>query len=164
MNKSKFDRRLLSLLPAFLMMILIFFFSSQPAEDSSHLSISFSLTLIRFFVHFLRLSVSETNLLLFADSIHAFIRKAAHSTEYACLSLLVFFPFYIYKKIQTKSYLFVILFCFFYACTDELHQLFVPGRACRFLDICIDTFGAILAMSCIFLINNILNKRKTGVH
>ena len=28
-----------------------------------------------------------------------------------------------------------------YAVTDEVHQLFVPGRACAFLDICIDSSG-----------------------
>ena len=31
---------------------------------------------------------------------------------------------------------FAIVFC--YACTDEFHQLFVPGRAGRFTDVMID--------------------------
>ena len=35
-----------------------------------------------------------------------------------------------------------ILFSFLYACTDELHQIFVPGRSAQFRDILIDTLGA----------------------
>ena len=30
-----------------------------------------------------------------------------------------------------------------YAATDEIHQLFVPGRAGRFSDVCIDSAGAL---------------------
>ena len=33
-----------------------------------------------------------------------------------------------------------------YAATDELHQYFVPGRACMFTDVCIDSFGALLGI------------------
>ena len=39
-------------------------------------------------------------------------------------------------------------FCFLYACTDELHQYFVPGRACRFKDVMIDTAGAFTGIVC----------------
>ena len=35
-------------------------------------------------------------------------------------------------------------FCIFYATTDEFHQLFVPGRTGRLLDIGIDSCGALL--------------------
>lgn len=34
------------------------------------------------------------------------------------------------------------LFCALYACSDELHQYFVPGRSCRFFDVCVDSAGA----------------------
>lgn len=33
-----------------------------------------------------------------------------------------------------------------YAATDEIHQLFVPGRAGRFSDVCIDGAGAVLGV------------------
>jgi len=35
---------------------------------------------------------------------------------------------------------------FLYACTDEFHQSFVPGRACLFRDVMIDTSGGAFAM------------------
>ena len=65
-----------------------------------------------------------------------FVRKTAHFTEYAILwhPLL---SFYIVKSFHKKNGL--RLFClshsflvFLYACTDEIHQLFVPGRSGQF--------------------------------
>ena len=35
-----------------------------------------------------------------------------------------------------------ITLSFLYACTDEIHQIFVPGRSAQFRDILIDTLGA----------------------
>ncbi len=34
-----------------------------------------------------------------------------------------------------------VLFCILYAASDELHQYFVPGRACRLFDVGVDTAG-----------------------
>ena len=34
---------------------------------------------------------------------------------------------------------------FLYACTDEFHQLFVPGRSGNFRDVIIDTSGGVLS-------------------
>ena len=51
------------------------------------------------------------------------------------------------------------IFSFFYACTDEIHQYFIPGRAMAFRDVLIDSAGALLAM----IIVNIkikINKKK----
>lgn len=39
----------------------------------------------------------------------------------------------------------VILFAIIYACSDEIHQLFVPGRHCTIKDVFIDTTGIIIA-------------------
>ena len=35
-----------------------------------------------------------------------------------------------------------IFLSFLYACTDEIHQIFVPGRSAQFRDVLIDTLGA----------------------
>jgi VanZ family protein len=47
-----------------------------------------------------------------------------------------------------------------YALTDEVHQHFVPGRACRLLDVGIDTCGAIFGMCLFAVILALLRKRK----
>ena len=39
-----------------------------------------------------------------------------------------------------------------YGIIDEIHQSFVPGRSCSFLDWCADTIGAIIGSSLFFFI------------
>ena len=41
---------------------------------------------------------------------------------------------------------------FGYACTDEFHQLFVPGRAGRFTDVLIDSSGALVLSLIVVLV------------
>ena len=44
--------------------------------------------------------------------------------------------------------------------SDEIHQIFVDGRACQFRDWVVDTSGAITGMLVFMLICAIINKVK----
>lgn len=57
-----------------------------------------------------------------------------------------------------------IFLSFLYACTDELHQIFVPGRSAQFRDILIDTLGASIGTIITYLIIKLFNKIKTRSH
>lgn len=47
------------------------------------------------------------------------------------------------KKLSMWNFLIrAEVFCALYACSDELHQYFVPGRSCKFFDVCVDSTGA----------------------
>ncbi len=76
------------------------------------------------------------------------IRKIAHFTLYFILGLLscATMMTYCLKKERSLSagWFCAWAFCIFYATTDEFHQLFVPGRTGRLLDIGIDSCGALL--------------------
>jgi VanZ family protein len=50
-----------------------------------------------------------------------------------------------------KSFIITFIFCFLYAVSDEVHQIFVPGRAFAIRDIIIDTSGAALGLGIIAL-------------
>lgn len=122
---------LLSLL--IVQMIFIFIMSSFSPDSSNAQSGSIVQVLSEI------LPNANTNDLVF------FVRKTAHFSEYALLG--IFFYLYLSQKKPSRLYLssslpFSILASFLYACTDELHQLFVPGRSAQILDIFIDTFGA----------------------
>lgn len=82
------------------------------------------------------------------------IRKLAHFTEYLILGVLVINMFT--KNNVKKSYLLSILLCIIYATSDEIHQIFTPGRACQIKDILIDSIGSITG---IYLFK-LLKKRK----
>ena len=87
---------------------------------------------------------------------HLLIRKGAHFTEYAVLAALVANALRICGKL--RWYLPVIISAA-YAVTDEIHQYFVPGRACRLLDVTIDTSGAVFGTAVFALGIFLLNKR-----
>ena len=112
-------------------MLLIFYFSHQTGEESAVLSDNF------------------------------LIRKMAHKVTYAILYLLsyLFFKTNNYLS-KIKQYLKPLLFCFIYACSDELHQFFIVGRVASFIDIGIDVFGAIVMMLLIFIIKYNLDNKK----
>ena len=57
-----------------------------------------------------------------------------------------------YMVINTKLVLLSLLICFLYACSDEIHQLFVPGRSGEARDVLIDTLGACLGVSFYYLV------------
>ena len=80
----------------------------------------------------------------FAETINYPVRKAAHATEYAVLGILVLVRCKYQKKWTRKC---MILTAWgistMYAATDEIHQLFVPGRACMVTDVMIDSAGAL---------------------
>ncbi len=45
-----------------------------------------------------------------------------------------------------KAFVFSLIFCILYAITDEIHQLFVPGRGTEVTDVLIDGIGALIGI------------------
>jgi len=93
------------------------------------------------------------------------VRKTAHFTEYTILGSLFFLnlrntPLGLIKHPLATS----ILFSFLYACTDEIHQIFVPGRSAQFRDVLIDTLGASFGAIITYLIIKLFTKIKAHSH
>lgn len=122
-------------------MILIFAFSSQPAAVSNEKS-----RLVVYFLNLLGLDLNSA----FGTMADYVVRKAAHFSEYFILYLLIYNV--VRDRYKGLKALFVsLLGVFIYACSDEIHQLFVPGRAGRITDVLIDTAGGALAMGAAYL-------------
>jgi VanZ family protein len=45
-----------------------------------------------------------------------------------------------------RGFIFSLVFCVLYAISDEVHQLFVPGRGAQVTDVMIDSFGAFVGI------------------
>lgn len=115
-------------------MIIIFVMSNQPAKISDSQSIGV-LDL------FSKIGVNING--IFGDFANFIIRKCAHFLEYMILALLVLNVLKLYfnmKQVITIT----IIFIFLYACSDEIHQLYVPGREGAIRDVIIDTCGGII--------------------
>lgn len=81
-------------------------------------------------------------------------------SEYAILTLLGFLTFsFLHGRGRV---LIPIGVTFIYACTDEIHQLFVPGRAGRFTDVLIDTTGGIIMLLFIALVTHVTHTKHTA--
>ena len=57
-----------------------------------------------------------------------------------------------YQKLKKYSSSFTLLIVGVYAALDEIHQLFIPGRDCQFLDWVADFAGALIAVLIIGMI------------
>lgn len=90
------------------------------------------------------------------------VRKSAHGIIFGILG---FFTMLFFKSVGMKTGDAVVLtmvFCGFYAGSDELHQRFVKGRDCRFEDVCIDMFGAWIAVLGVYLWDKLMPFNKAA--
>lgn len=128
-----------------LWMLLIFIMSSFDATESANQS--------NFIVNIINniFKIENIELLSFI------IRKLAHFTEYLILGFLTINM--LNKNDISKKYLLSILICIIYATSDEIHQIFVPGRACQIRDILIDSIGSITGVYLYKLINTKILKK-----
>ena len=162
-NNINLPIKLLSFLPALLLLFLIFGFSAQDGEASGSLSFQISLYLVQLFSPLLPAAMSEDVLLDRAELIHIFVRKAAHMTEYFLLALSLQLPLaaWFSKVLSWKKRIFIGFFStVIFAALDEFHQSFVPGRSGNFTDVCIDSIGAIAASICLFVFSFIAQKKR----
>lgn len=136
-------------------MAAIFLFSAQNADESQLLSDGFLAGLIG--------RLLEKLLPVLSDKGMAFdIRKYAHMAEFFCLgvSALLFADELLRKQRLWAAALGAFCLSFLYACTDEWHQIYVPGRAGRFSDVLIDAIGFSLAILFTVLIKLAVDRAK----
>lgn len=153
-NKSFTKSRVIFAMLTVAVMVCIFLFSCENAEKSSDTSGFFVNIITNMFSKKLsKLSYAEQS--VFLDNISHIVRKTAHFTIYAALGFFSSLTIGQRHIIGSGSFG-VIGFCFLYACSDELHQYFIPERACMFSDVVLDTFGGLAGMliSFIFLRNS----------
>lgn len=150
MKKNK-----VKILRAFLVIIIaiwayaVFNFSSQNGGDSSGLSRK----VVEFFVK------NEEVI----NKVEPYVRKAAHFSEYGFGGVLFISLFTTYNWTERKQITISILLGIWYAITDEVHQLMVPGRYGSIFDVYLDTLGfatGVLAMLLIIKLVKIYKSNK----
>lgn len=89
------------------------------------------------------------------NELGSLVRKAGHCLEFMALGLCSFsFCLTFRKKNDRQGRLFLaflsaLAFSVLYAVSDEIHQIFVPGRACEFEDVVTDTMGILCECWCL---------------
>lgn len=129
----------------FIWMGLIFYLSNQVGTDSSNLSGGVTDFL------FNMIEKVFPNISLNILKFHTFIRKNAHFFSYLILGVLVSNSLRVSGVKSKKLILYALLISVLYAISDEVHQLFVPGRGGAVLDVLIDSAGSLTGIILYFL-------------
>lgn len=142
-------------------MAVIFIFSAQPADQSSELSKGVTEILVSVAAVVFPIDMESGATQNFIDKLDGMIRVGAHGTVFLILALLMLNALRRSGLKGIKMFLITFAFCAFYAITDEIHQIFVPGRACELFDFIVDCIGA--ALGTVF-ISFIISKQSRRMH
>lgn len=134
MNTTKSNRLIIKYLTVIVWMLIIFLLSNEPASLSSERSD----VILR--------TVQSIDLSLLQDATEFIVRKFAHLLAYFVLGMLLYLLVSEYKLSVRRTMLVSIILAAAYACTDEIHQLFVTGRSGQVSDVLIDTTGALVGV------------------
>ncbi|MDO5703033.1 MAG: VanZ family protein, partial [Lachnospiraceae bacterium] len=141
-------RRFFWFVPTLIWMVVIFQLSSQDALETTGLSYKVTET-VADVLH--KTVLKDRSYEELVETLHPYVRKAAHMAEYAILYMLLFLSFF-FSMLATRSASVSIVIAFIYACTDEFHQTRVSGRAGSFMDVCVDMTGVLMAVCVILFI------------
>lgn len=132
--------KFLSYIVVIVWMALIFNFSHQPANESNELSTGITEVLV---------TVVE-NVAPHSDfmvgNVNHLVRKNAHFIIYLALGVLLIHSLRLSGVRGYKRSGLALFICVLYAMTDEVHQLFVPGRGGQVKDVLIDSAGAFVGI------------------
>lgn len=152
-------RRKIFIVLMLIWLVVIFSFSAKDADKSTKESNAVGMV-VGSIVHPDFDTWTEEKRQEFADRWDHPVRKGAHMTEYAILGFLAFGAYLKDKTKWKKSAFVAFVSAAGYAVTDEIHQYFVPGRACMITDVGFDSVGAAVGcMASVMLFIGILRKR-----
>ena len=131
MKKQIIILRIILIILLVIVFINIFGFSSQDSEESGNLSRTITVSITKNIKEIQELKSDEKNEIL--DTIEKVIRKLAHFSEYTLVGILLMSLISTFNLKQINRFLISLGIGFLYACSDEFHQLFVPGRTAKFI-------------------------------
>ena len=136
-------------------MIVIFKFSNEPAEVSGNTSLNVTRVIVELVEN---KETPEEQRIEKINQLDPIIRKIAHFALFAIGGFIIMLFINTYDTKQNKKIIISVIIGIIYACTDEIHQIFIPGRSGQITDVIIDSFGIIVGTYISLLIINVLNK------
>ena len=145
MEKSRLQgsrARILLTVLTIAVMIMIFCFSTEPAEKSDETSGVLARQVIGMLYPEYEF-YPETQRLELYDNVQTVVRKTAHFTEFAVLGLLL--RLCLESWLGKRAWLLPASWAAgtLYACTDEIHQMQTAGRTGQWTDVMLDSAGVL---------------------
>lgn len=134
-------RKVISWILVILWMVLIFYLSHQPAIESNNLSTGITERIVAI------IERVTSDIDFDISNFNHIVRKNAHFFAYLILGVLVSNALKNNEIKGSKGIIIVLTICILYAISDEIHQLFIPGRAGQVRDVIIDSAGAVVGIS-----------------
>ncbi|QFT90723.1 VanZ like family protein [Bacillus sp. THAF10] len=157
MSKRNFWWMCVSWASVLVWMGTIFFLSAQHGDQSADLSGGITEAINEI------LQNVAPDASLNIESISFFVRKNAHFLAYLVLGLLTFFAFRKSGVGHKKGAILAFIVSILYAVSDEVHQLFVPGRSGQVSDVVLDSVGALTGIGIYFMVVALWKKKKGEV-
>lgn len=140
--------------------VLIFCFSSENATASDSTSgNTIKFLLQTFYPGYKNLAAIRKKELV--GSFQFIVRKSAHFSIYTALGFFTCGAMLNLNGIKKRDFFrchFAVVICVVYCISDEIHQSFVPGRACQLRDMLIDTAGILSGTVIMFALYIIVQK------
>lgn len=146
--------KLLSWIAVIFWMALIFYLSHQPAAISNELSSGIT----ELIVDALEKLASQFQFNI--GELHHIVRKNAHFFAYLTLGILVLNGLRRSGVNIKQGAGVALLICILYAVTDEVHQLYIPGRSGEVRDVMIDSAGASLGIMIYLIVSRLTGRIK----
>ncbi len=153
-QKLKSNKKLFSFLLVLIWMIVIFNFSNQNGTKSTNTSDIVTSMVVNVTTNATNKEYTREEVKKKVEDSTFYIRKTAHFTEYLILGILVLNLLSNYGKINKRMLLLALIFCYLYAVSDEIHQIFITGRTAKFLDTLIDGTGALIGITMFSIFKN----------
>ena len=147
-------KKIITLVLIILWMILIFHLSNQVSTESSKLSGGLTHKILEV------LNMLDGKTIEQQEIIETTIRKLAHFFLYTLGGILILLYINLYKITDNNKVIISWTIGTAYAITDELHQLFVPGRSGEIRDVFIDSLGIIIGIIIIRLLLKMIKRGK----
>lgn len=145
-KKLRQNKKLFHSILVIIWMLVIFNFSSQNGTKSTKTSDVVTSMVVNVTTSVTNKDIPREEVKKKVEDSTFLVRKMAHFTEYLILGILILQLLSDYTKINKRMLIVSLIICYLYAVSDEVHQIFIPGRTAKVLDTFIDGAGSLVGI------------------
>lgn len=158
-SRKRFRLRLLAWGATVAVLAMMFSFSADNGTESASISAMIASFLAKTFVKGYDLMTNEAKEALIS-SMQFWVRKGAHFSEFGLLGVTSSLAMQTYFVKPKWRFCLPAVLCAVAAFSDEIHQLFVAGRACQVRDMAIDMAGGLCGVLAVTVIAFWVGRRR----
>lgn len=164
-NPKILIKRIIAYIFTALVMVSIFSFSSEPAAKSTITSKNITRKIVNAITKNKKIPRKKKDELV--KKWNNFIRKVAHFALYLLLGASGYLSASLTfikkgRHFVQKNALIAFLFTILYAISDEIHQLYVPGRSGEIRDVLIDATGSLMGILIVLGVLYLIGRKNTA--